>query len=108
MWGRILLNPDGTSSGALSDACTARPSRVRLLILALISFGTVINYLDRSVMGIAAPLVTRDLGLTAAMMGVIFSAFSWSYAAAQIPGGILLDRFGTRMVYLVSVSVWSL
>lgn len=97
--GRSLLNPVDS---------TARPSRVRLLILALISFGTVINYLDRSVLGIAAPLVTRDLGLSAAMMGVIFSAFSWSYAAAQVPGGILLDRFGTRLVYFVSVSVWSL
>lgn len=84
------------------------PTKVRLLILALISVGTVINYLDRAVLGIAAPLLTKDLGLTAAVMGVVFSAFSWTYTAAQIPGGILLDRFGTRIVYFFSVGLWSL
>jgi len=84
-----------------------KPSRARFLILALISLGTVINYLDRSVLGIAAPLLSKDLGLSAAVMGVVFSAFSWTYAASQIPGGVLLDRFGSRIVYLVAVSTWS-
>ncbi len=41
-------------------------------------------------------------------MGVVFSAFSWTYAGAQIPGGVLLDRFGTRIIYFLSVSLWSL
>jgi Sugar phosphate permease len=72
-------------------------TRTRFMILALISGGTMINYLDRSVMGIAAPSISADLGLNAAMMGVIFSAFSWTYAAAQIPGGILIDRLGTKL-----------
>ena len=65
-------------------------------ILALVAVGTMINYLDRTVLGIAAPFLTKDLGLTAAQMGLVFSAFSWSYALLQIPGGIFLDRFGTR------------
>ncbi len=65
-------------------------------ILALVAVGTMINYLDRTVLGIAAPFLTRDLGLSAAKMGLVFSAFSWSYALLQIPGGIFLDRFGTR------------
>ena len=76
-------------------------------MLALISVGTVINYLDRTVLGIAAPMLSADLGIGAAVMGVVFSAFSWSYALAQIPGGILLDRFGTRRVYWGAVSLWS-
>jgi ACS family D-galactonate transporter-like MFS transporter len=49
------------------------------------------------VLGIAAPFLTRDLGLDAAEMGLVSSAFSWSYARLQIPGGIFLDRFGTRI-----------
>ena len=77
-------------------------------ILALIAFGTMLNYLDRTVLGIAAPSLTKDLGLTAAMMGVAFSAFSWSYALLQIPGGIFLDRFGTRVTYFVALFGWSL
>ena len=76
-------------------------------VLALIAFGTMLNYLDRTVLGIAAPSLTRDLGLTAAMMGVAFSAFSWSYALLQIPGGIFLDRFGTRLTYTVALIGWS-
>ena len=84
------------------------PTHVRWFpILALIAFGTMLNYLDRTVLGIAAPSLTKDLGLTAALMGVAFSAFSWSYALLQIPGGIALDRFGTRTTYFVALFFWS-
>jgi MFS transporter, ACS family, D-galactonate transporter len=82
-------------------------TRVRLGMLALISVGTMINYLDRAVLGVAAPSLTQELGLSAAVMGIVFSAFSWTYATAQIPGGILLDRFGTRIIYFLSVGFWS-
>jgi len=78
-----------------------------LPVLGLIAFGTMLNYLDRTVLGIAAPSLSRDLGLTPAMMGVAFSAFSWSYALLQIPGGIFLDRFGTRLTYLIALVGWS-
>jgi ACS family D-galactonate transporter-like MFS transporter len=77
-------------------------------MLALIATGTLVNYLDRTVLGIAAPALTRDLGIDAAVMGVVFSAFSWSYAASQVPGGLFLDRFGTRITYALSVGFWSL
>jgi len=67
----------------------------------------MINYLDRSVLGIAAPFLTRELSLSASQMGLVFSAFSWSYALLQIPGGIFLDRFGTRLTYFIAVVFWS-
>jgi ACS family D-galactonate transporter-like MFS transporter len=38
---------------------------------------------------------------------VVFSAFAWTYAAAQIPGGFLLDRLGTRITYFLSLTAWS-
>jgi ACS family D-galactonate transporter-like MFS transporter len=76
-------------------------------ILTLVAVGTMINYLDRTVLGIAAPFLTKDLALTATEMGLVFSAFSWSYALLQIPGGIFLDRFGTRVTYFIAVSGWS-
>ena len=94
----------------LADAAgrpAARRTRARFLILALLTLGTLINYLDRTVMSVAAPFMTKELGLTAVAMGIVFSAFSWTYAAAQIPGGILLDRFGVRLVYFLSVTTWS-
>jgi len=93
-------------AGALAK--TVRPTRTRFMILGLIAGGTMINYLDRSVMGIAAPSITADLGLNAAMMGLVFSAFSWTYAASQIPGGIMLDRLGTKFTYWLAITLWSL
>jgi len=68
----------------------------------------MINYLDRTVMSVAAPALSKDLGLSAALMGVVFSAFSWTYATAQIPGGVLLDRLGVRLTYFFSVTLWSI
>lgn len=82
-------------------------SKARFTVLALISVGTLINYLDRAVLGVAAPAMTRELGLDAVVMGIVFSAFSWTYAAAQIPGGAFLDRVGTRIAYFWSVAAWS-
>lgn len=57
-------------------ASGARPSRRRIGILALLAVGTMINYLDRTVLGIAAPQLTAELGIDAAMMGIVFSAFA--------------------------------
>jgi ACS family D-galactonate transporter-like MFS transporter len=91
-----------------SGVDSVRPTRARLLVIGLITAGTLINYLDRTVISVAAPLLSKDLGLSPALMGIAFSAFSWTYAAAQIPGGILLDRLGVRLTYFLSVTVWSL
>ena len=81
---------------------------MRYFILALLTIGTMINYLDRTVLGIAAPSLRGELAIDAATMGIVFSAFSWTYAAMQIPGGIFLDRFGTKLTYFLSLTFWSL
>jgi hypothetical protein len=93
---------------AIDVGISARRTRTRFGILALLAVGTMINYLDRSVAGIAAPSMSHELGLNPALMGVIFSAFSWTYTAAQIPGGVMLDRVGTRWTYFFALTFWSL
>jgi len=80
----------------------------RFRVLVLISVGTMINNLDRTILGVAAPRLSADLHISPTTMGLIFSAFSWSYAASQIPGGWLLDRIGTRSTYFLAVTFWSL
>jgi len=85
-----------------------KPSTKRLTILALISIATLINYLDRSVMGVAKPELVKELHITPLVMGMIFSAFSWTYALAQIPGGYVIDKLGTRLTYALSLGLWSL
>jgi MFS transporter, ACS family, D-galactonate transporter len=97
----------GTATIAVKDNADVVRSRARLTVLGLITVGTMINYLDRAVLGVAAPSMTRELGLDAVVMGIVFSAFSWTYAAAQIPGGAFVDRVGARLSYFWSVSIWS-
>lgn len=98
--------------GTESSTTTIGPAeqkrtRKRIVVLALISIGTTINYLDRAVLGVAAPGIVEEFAFGAAVMGILFSAFSWTYAAAQIPGGVILDKIGTRLTYFWSVALWS-
>lgn len=86
---------------------SARPTKQRFVILGLVAMATMINYLDRTLISVAAPAMAEDLALGPVAMGFVFSVFSWSYAAAQIPGGALLDRFGTRKVYFAALTIWS-
>jgi ACS family glucarate transporter-like MFS transporter len=84
-----------------------RPTRVRYLIIAMIFVITSLNYADRATFSIAGSAAADELGLDTVQMGFILSAFAWSYAAAQIPGGALLDRFGTRWIYIAAIGTWS-
>jgi MFS transporter, ACS family, D-galactonate transporter len=83
------------------------PTRSRFVILALLFFTVVINYLDRSNLSVAAPQLGKDLGIDTVRMGVVFSAFGWSYAFCQIPGGWLADRANPRTMYAVLIALWS-
>lgn len=68
---------------------------------------TAVNYADRSAISIAGPAAAKDLGLSPVAMGYIFSAFGWAYVIGQLPSGWLLDRFGSKAVYVTSLFVWS-
>jgi ACS family D-galactonate transporter-like MFS transporter len=85
-----------------------KPSRARFVILILLLVGTMVNYLDRTVMSVAAPKIRAEWGLTPAEYGWIASSFAWAYALAQLPGGFVLDRLGTKLTYFLSVTVWSI
>ncbi|MEO8174755.1 MAG: MFS transporter, partial [Sediminibacterium sp.] len=85
----------------------SKPTRIRFRMLSLVFISVVINYMDRSNISVAASAITEDLKLTPVQLGMIFSAFGWSYAALQIPGGILVDRFGPRIMYTFTLITWS-
>ncbi|MGK9236122.1 MFS transporter [Inquilinus limosus] len=81
---------------------------VRWLIVGLLFIAGVINYLDRSALSIAAPLIQQDLGLDHAQMGVIFSSFFAGYAVFNFIGGWLSDRIGPKAVFSGAMGLWSL
>jgi len=91
-----------------AELSATRATRVRWFpILALVFTATMINYLNRTVFGIAKPLLVSDLHIDPVWAGLLGSAFQWSYAAAQLPAGALLDRLGTRLTYTLSLVGWS-
>jgi ACS family glucarate transporter-like MFS transporter len=88
-------------------AGAGQKTNVRWLILAMLFIATTLNYADRATIAIAGPVISKDLSLNAAQMGIIFSAFGWAYVIAQLPGGWLLDRYGSKGVYAASLFLWS-
>jgi MFS family permease len=87
-----------------------RPPRIRRtqrMALVLLLTGCTLNYVDRSTLAIANPLVREDLGFSISEMGLLLSAFLWAYAAGQLPGGALVDRYGPRLMLGAGVALWS-
>ena len=91
----------------MTDADT-RNSHVRFWIVATLFIVSAINYAERATLSYTGSQMSDELGITTIQLGYIFSAFGWSYVAGQIPGGALLDRFGSRPVYLWAIFLWSI
>lgn len=84
-----------------------KKTNIRYFILAMLFIVTTFNYVDRATLSVAAPAIRKDLGMDAVSMGLAFSAFGWAYTAFQIPGGWVLDKWGSRVVYGVGLFMWS-
>jgi len=80
----------------------------RWIVVALIFVGILISYIDRGNLGIAATAIMRDFQFPPSSMGMLLSAFFWTYALFQIPAGFIVDRIGIRRVYAAAFLVWSL
>jgi MFS family permease len=85
----------------------SRSAEGRGLALALLLACGVVNYVDRVALSVAGPQIAAELRLTPSMLGVLLSAFLWSYALAQAPAGALADRAPPRRVLGAAMLVWS-
>jgi len=94
-------------SGEQKSAAASR-GHVRYLIAFMLFAATTVNYADRASLSIVGPAMQSQLHIDPITLGYIFSAFGWAYVIAQLPGGWLLDRFGSRAVYAASILLWSL
>jgi D-galactonate transporter len=79
----------------------------RWQIVSLLFFAGIINYLDRSALSVAAPLVSKDLNLTPADLGIVFSIFFVGYALFNFIGGWASDKLGGKRVFALAMGVWS-
>ncbi|MDE2266187.1 MAG: MFS transporter [Alphaproteobacteria bacterium] len=96
------------TSGRAAPVLVAPRSQARWLVLGMLFVVTATNFACRAVVSVAGPAIEKTLHLSSIEMGFIFSAFAWSYVIAQIPGGWLLDRFGSKTTYAVALTLWSL
>jgi MFS transporter, ACS family, D-galactonate transporter len=97
-----------------SDAVPDSPPGVaasnvrRWTIVWLLFAASLINYFDRQTLSYALPLLADDFHLDPLQLGVLSSAFFWSYALMQIPMGLLADRANLRWLYAGAFALWSL
>ena len=92
--------------------CPAVPekqeTRVRYVIIAVIFAVSCFSYGDRVALSLAGAAMQKSIDLTPLRLGYLFSGFSWAYVLGQLPSGGLLDRFGSKRVYGISIILWSI
>lgn len=87
---------------------SARLRGLQIGVVAQLSAIAVINYMDRATLAVANPLIRQDLGLSLTQMGFLLSAFPLTYALAQLPLGLVIDRLGSKLLLGAGLIVWSL
>jgi MFS family permease len=109
------LSPPRSADAAVADASSldasvaaVRPTNAHHIVLGLTFLVAFMMYIDRAVVGTATPAIMREFGLNKVSMGWSASAFNWSYALLQVPGGWMADRFGARLVLAGAMAWWSI
>src|SRR5471030_3133872 len=85
-----------------------KATKSRFFILSLLFIVTAINYMDRANLSVAGSKIQSEFDLSATQLGLLFSMFTWFYAASQIPVGYVLDRIGSRILYGSAIILWSI
>jgi MFS family permease len=84
------------------------PDRYRWTIGLLLGLGVLVNYFDRVNLSVSHDALVHSFGISPFVFGQLSAAYSWTYAACQLPTGVLLDAFGVRKVSLTSIAIWGI
>jgi MFS transporter, ACS family, D-galactonate transporter len=87
------------------DNAPFAPGFSRILVLLFLS--VFINYVDRSNLSIAAPLIKDELGISATQLGILLSAFFWTYSSCQVVSGWLVDHWDVKWIFAAGFLLWS-
>ncbi|MDD5169715.1 MAG: MFS transporter [Syntrophales bacterium] len=91
----------------ISTQAIAKPeSGTRWGVVILLAMGTMVNYLDRVNFGVATPTLMKEFGLGTAEMGILMSAFFWSYTLMMLPSGYFLNKIGPKKVLGIAGAAW--
>jgi ACS family D-galactonate transporter-like MFS transporter len=92
---------------AIATSPAPRIPRRRWGIALLLGFGVLVNYFDRVNLSVSQDALHNAFGISTVMFGYLLSAYSWTYAAFQLPAGLILDRFGVKLVGRIGTFLWS-
>src|SRR5665213_1264405 len=84
-----------------------KETHIRYLIVSMLFIASCFSYGDRAALAVAGAVMQKSLALNPVKMGLLFSGFGWAYVLGQLPSGGLLDRFGSKRVYGISIICWS-
>jgi ACS family glucarate transporter-like MFS transporter len=98
-----VRGPGSSGSSILEE----RTTHIRYLIVAMLFIASCFSYGDRVALAQAGSAMEKELALDPVKLGWLLSGFSWSYVLGQLPSGGLLDRFGSKRVYGISIVAWS-
>ena len=96
------------SQAASIAGAVERVGRYRWSIIALLFFATTVNYIDRTMLGLLAPMLGKELGWNENDYGNIVTAFQAAYALGFLLMGWLVDRFGPKIGYAIAISIWTI
>lgn len=82
-------------------------TRRRWGIAFLLGIGVLVNYFDRVNLSVSQEALHNAFGISTVMFAYLLSAYSWTYAASQLPSGLMLDRFGVKLVGRIGALLWS-
>jgi MFS family permease len=92
-------------SGSAGDSAALRAFAPTLILLVV---ALLINYVDRGNLALAAPLLRIEWGMTPSQLGMLLSAFFWTYTALQFVMGLFVDRWGANRLMALGFRAWSL
>ncbi len=101
------MEQQATASAAAATA-VSKFKHLRWYICALLFFATVVNYVDRQVLGTIAPELQREIGWTEIEYSNIVNAFQIAYALMFLVWGGVIDRIGVKLGFAIAIVVWSL
>ena len=94
-------------AAAPSIVANPRLPRRRWRIAWLLGIGILVNYFDRVNLSVSHNALVGAFGISDVVYGYLSSAYNWTYAACQLPIGVILDKFGVRRVGRVGTFLWS-
>ncbi len=103
-----MTSSEATAAATAADGAVQRAGRYRWTIVALLFFATTVNYIDRTMLGLLAPDLTKEFAWGEDDYGHVVSVFQLAYALGFLFMGRLIDKYGPKAGYAIAIIIWTI